>query len=188
MHPAISLFPSERWYGGQLCDSPCTLAPHNWAEWVQSGTAPMLGPCVFLDVCAGGIIGGEAQDRRGSWANASEAKAVAMVLLHLQQRWGVAVCDARRVRVLTFYAAQVQAISTMLARTKGSCGSGRGHVAVHTVDGSQGAEADVIVLSFVRSNTRSRIGFVAEPRRLNVALTRAKQALYVCIFVHRPSM
>ena len=50
-------------------------------------------------------------------------------------------------------------------------------VAVSTVDGSQGAEADVILLSLVRANSRGSIGFVREFRRLNVAITRAKQAL-----------
>lgn len=53
---------------------------------------------------------------------------------------------------------------------------------VHTVDGSQGAEADVVIVSFVRSNPPrgnkgTRIGFVDDARRLNVALTRARHAL-----------
>ena len=58
---------------------------------------------------------------------------------------------------------------------------------VHTVDGSQGAEADVVIISFVRSNTvrlrqgkatgMTRVGFVDDARRLNVALTRARQLL-----------
>ena len=50
-------------------------------------------------------------------------------------------------------------------------------VSVHMVDASQGAESDIIVLSFVRSNGRGSIGFVSDARRLNVALTRGRQSL-----------
>jgi hypothetical protein len=52
---------------------------------------------------------------------------------------------------------------------------------VHTVDSFQGNEADVIITSLVRNNTlttvRSALGFIADPERLNVILSRAKQLL-----------
>lgn len=47
-------------------------------------------------------------------------------------------------------------------------------VAVHTVDSFQGSEAAVVICSFVRSNPQSRVGFLSDYKRLNVALTRAK--------------
>ena len=46
---------------------------------------------------------------------------------------------------------------------------------VETINAFQGQEADVVICSFVRSNPHSKLGFVADPRRLTVALTRARR-------------
>lgn len=53
------------------------------------------------------------------------------------------------------------------------------NIAVNTVDGFQGQERDIIYISLVRSNSSSEIGFLADIRRMNVALTRAKKKLVI---------
>ena len=53
------------------------------------------------------------------------------------------------------------------------------NINVSTIDAFQGQEADVIILSLVRSNSQGKIGFLSDYRRMNVALTRAKKKLIV---------
>ena len=73
--------------------------------------------------------------------------------------------------MLTPYNAQVQALRAALG--------GHAGLEIGTVDGLQGREKEAVVLSLVRSNDRGEIGFLAELRRLNVALTRARRHLCV---------
>jgi superfamily I DNA and/or RNA helicase len=54
-------------------------------------------------------------------------------------------------------------------------------VEISTVDGFQGREKDAIVLSATRSNEKGEVGFLADARRMNVAVTRArKHCVLVC--------
>ncbi|MCR9084365.1 MAG: Upf1 family helicase, partial [Cyclobacteriaceae bacterium] len=50
-------------------------------------------------------------------------------------------------------------------------------ITIDTVDGFQGQERDLMLISLTRSNERGEIGFLADERRMNVALTRAKRKL-----------
>ena len=58
-------------------------------------------------------------------------------------------------------------------------GAGRLGVEVRTVDGYQGREKEVVVVSLVRSNPRGAVGFLEESRRLNVAVTRARRCAII---------
>jgi superfamily I DNA and/or RNA helicase len=55
----------------------------------------------------------------------------------------------------------------------------RRHISVDSIDGFQGQERDIIVISLVRSNERGDIGFLSDLRRMNVAITRARMKLII---------
>ena len=76
----------------------------------------------------------------------------------------------RDVGVITPYAAQVRLLRERLAAPG---------LEIDSVDGFQGREKEAIVLSLVRSNTENDVGFLADVRRTNVALTRARRKLLV---------
>jgi superfamily I DNA and/or RNA helicase len=79
--------------------------------------------------------------------------------------------------VISPYNAQVSAIEEGVRKYRKS-GSGF-TVSVRSVDGFQGGETDVIIISTVRCNGNGSIGFLSNRKRANVALTRAR---YTCIY------
>lgn len=76
--------------------------------------------------------------------------------------------------VITPYTKQVKEISEKLSNNKIPKG-----VEVRTVDGFQGREKEIILISLVRSNNDNEIGFLINEQRMNVLLTRAKCAMIV---------
>ena len=82
------------------------------------------------------------------------------------------------VGIISPYRAQVQYLRHMIKKTD-FYKPFRKIIAVNTVDGFQGQERDIIVISMVRSNEEGQIGFLRDLRRMNVAITRARMKLII---------
>ena len=82
------------------------------------------------------------------------------------------------VGIISPYRAQVQLLRRMLMKWE-FFKPFRRQISVNTVDGFQGQERDVIVISMVRSNDEGQIGFLRDLRRMNVAITRARMKLII---------
>jgi len=124
--------------------------------------------------------GREQKSHSGSYYNIKEACTVVAFLRMLRKgaRQGQQGrpessfwCTSNKIRVITFYSAQVSMLKQLLRKER------MPNVSVATVDSSQGCEADIVILSFVRT---TKAGFLADDRRMNVALTRAKYKL-ICL-------
>ena len=82
------------------------------------------------------------------------------------------------VGIISPYRAQVQYLRSLLMKRE-FFKPFRRQISVNTVDGFQGQERDVIVISLVRSNDEGQIGFLRDLRRMNVAITRARMKLII---------
>lgn len=82
------------------------------------------------------------------------------------------------VGIISPYRAQVQYLRRMIKHSD-FFKPYRGLITVNTVDGFQGQERDIIVISLVRSNADGQIGFLSDLRRMNVAITRARMKLMI---------
>lgn len=161
MNEAIAAFPNEEFYGGRL-----THGQQN-----RTWTVGTLPPISGVDV-----RGEERRTPGKSYFNELEAKAVGRSVSQLL----FAGLRPDQIGVITPYSGQVGKIRARL-RDLEDVDSGVDRIDVATVDGFQGAERVAIVVSFVRSNPDGYSGFLTfpneGPRRLNVALTRAKKRL-----------
>ncbi|KAI0566443.1 RNA helicase [Gracilaria domingensis] len=164
MHPFLSAFPSVTFYEGTLQngvsaeDRKSSLAEFPWIEssrpmifWSQTGPE---------EVSASGT----------SYLNRVEAAVVEKAVTHLLKA-GVA---ADQIGVITPYEGQRAYVVSHFARMGPLRHELYRDVEVASVDAFQGREKAYIILSCVRSNEHQGIGFLADPRRLNVALTRAR--------------
>ncbi|MGP1417737.1 ATP-binding protein, partial [Prevotella fusca] len=87
------------------------------------------------------------------------------------------------VGVISPYRAQVQYLRSLIKKRE-FFKPYRSLISVNTVDGFQGQERDVILISLVRSNDDGQIGFLRDLRRMNVAITRARMKLIILGNVH----
>jgi hypothetical protein len=157
MHQAIMRFPSEALYGGRLVAHP-----------EAAGRALDDAPLEVIDTSGRGFEDAtpEGSDSR---ENEGEAALVAAEVERLLAR-GVAPGE---VAVIAPYEAQVRRLRALLAPRLDE------GLEVDTVDGFQGREKEAVVVSLTRANADGEVGFLADVRRMNVALTRARRKLVV---------
>jgi superfamily I DNA and/or RNA helicase len=167
MNENIMNWSSVALYGGEL-EAHESVRSHVLADLdhVEESAETTL-PLLFIDTAGCDFDETTAGDG-GSKSNVGEAEVVGQHLEALIES-GVRPDE---IAIVTPYNAQVQLLR---ARLRSSYES----LEIDTVDGFQGREKEAIILSLVRSNSLREVGFLADRRRLNVAVTRARRHVAV---------
>ncbi|KAI5239264.1 upf1 regulator of nonsense transcripts [Aureobasidium subglaciale] len=169
MHPCLSEFPSNMFYEGSLqngvtmhqrlrrdVDFPWPVADSPMMFWSNLGNE---------EISASGT----------SYLNRTEAQNVEKLVT----RFFKAGVQPQDIGIITPYEGQRSYVVSSMQATGTFKKEYYKEIEVASVDAFQGREKDFIILSCVRSNDHQGIGFLSDPRRLNVALTRAKYGLVV---------
>ncbi|XP_045342158.1 DNA-binding protein SMUBP-2 isoform X2 [Leopardus geoffroyi] len=167
MHRAIMQWASEALYHGRLTAHP-SVAGHLLRDLPGVAATEETGiPLLLVDTAGCGLFELEEEDDQ-SKGNPGEVR---LVSLHVQAlvEAGVRASD---IAVITPYNLQVDLLRQSLAHR-------HPELEIKSVDGFQGREKEAVVLSFVRSNRKGEVGFLAEDRRINVAVTRARRHVAV---------
>lgn len=170
MNEQIMRFSSDWFYGGMVEATPQIrfrgiLDFDNPMAWID--TADVEGKEEFVGESFGRI-------------NRAEAQLTLDTLQEYFTKIGKQrILDERiDVGVISPYRAQVQLLRRLIKK-KEFFKPYRGLISVNTVDGFQGQERDIIVISLVRANADGQIGFLSDLRRMNVAITRARMKLII---------
>ena len=170
MHEDIMRFSSDYFYGGMVETAPqvkhrSILEYDNPMMWVD--TAGLDCKEEFVGETFGRI-------------NKAEANLTLETLtLYLKKIGKERILEERiDVGVISPYRAQVQHLRRLIAKS-GDLKPFRHLISVNTVDGFQGQERDIIIISLVRANEEGQIGFLRDLRRMNVAITRARMKLII---------
>ena len=174
MNDRIMRFSSDWFYGGLLESAPQIrhrgiLDYDNPMVWID--TSQIEGDEVYQEQFVGESFGR---------LNKAEADLTLQTLEDYFRKIGrQRILDERiDVGVISPYRAQVQYLRSQL-RKKEFFKPYRHCITVNTVDGFQGQERDIILISLVRANTEGQIGFLRDLRRMNVAITRARMKLFI---------
>lgn len=173
MHPQIRDFPSRYFYQSRLVDSDSVSSLPDEPYHRDA----LLRPYVFYDVSHG------RESHKGnsvSYQNVTEAQFAARLYEYLQSFIKAAGINKVSVGVITPYKLQLKCLQQEFGSLLASEPDSKS-VYINTVDAFQGQERDVIIMSCVRASSHG-VGFVADIRRMNVALTRARRCLWVCMF------
>jgi len=170
MHPCLSEFPSQSFYDGSL-QNGVTLNERLYAGIDFPWPRPDM-PMFFYN-----STGGEEISASGtSYLNRTEASNIEKLVTYFLK----AGVKPHQIGVITPYEGQRAYICSVFQRQTAFSHKAYEEIEVASVDSFQGREKDFILLSCVRSNQNQGIGFLNDPRRLNVALTRAKYGLVIC--------
>lgn len=169
MNKEIMGFSSHWFYHGRL-----TAAP----EVADRLVSPIDTPLMWIDTSQCHF--GEKESRTLSRSNAEEARLLIHTLRDYVEMIGLTKIQDERVDfgIISPYRAQVRLIRKLL-RWQKFFRTLRRQIAVNSVDGFQGQERDVIIISMVRDNEKGTIGFLRDLRRMNVAITRARMKLII---------
>ena len=168
MHADIMAFPNRTFYSDEL------LAAND----VAGRTLADLPPLTFVDTAGRGWdeerSAPEADTKGRSHASIRNPEEANFTVGRVREL--MAAHPEATVGVIAPYRAQVTLLEDLLhAETADS----NGRLTIQTVDGFQGQERDIMVIGLTRSNAEGTVGFLAEHRRMNVAMTRAKMHLLV---------
>ncbi len=190
MHPAIAALVSRCFYGDLETHPDCARRFASEAPPYRSTSSVALPPhpIVVIDIpYVQSSVGQDHGDKEPLWHNPSEVEAAVHALSALRRN--TSSLRPPTLAVLSPYGRQVKQLDLAL---KGGRADQLAHLnefsaasldgqLCHTVDSFQGNEADVVVLSLVRNNqhagVRKALGFLSNPQRMNVALSRARWKL-----------
>ena len=178
MNDEIMQFSSDYFYHGQM-----TSAPEVAHRVIHEGDAPIL----WFDTSTINLGEDEQDNFKEQFigetfgrVNKGEANLTLSLLQIYFQRVGKQrILDDRiDVGIISPYRAQVQYLKRLIKK-RAFFKPYRHLISVNTVDGFQGQERDVILISLVRANDTGQIGFLRDLRRMNVAITRARMKLII---------
>ncbi|XP_057781571.1 uncharacterized protein LOC130999895 [Salvia miltiorrhiza] len=170
MHPSISWFPNSNFYQNQILDGPNVQSKSYEKSYLEG---EMFGPYSFINIRGGRE---ELDDVGVSRRNMVEVAVIVKLVQKLFKAWSSSKGNLS-IGLISPYAAQVAAIQDKLQTRYDNLE--RFTVKVKSIDGFQGGEEDIIIISTVRSHKGGSIGFLCSPKRTNVALTRACHCLWI---------
>ena len=170
MHEDIMRFPSRWFYHDELEAAP---------EVKYRGILDFDTPASWIDTSELDLQEKAVAEGTGR-LNTGEAELLVRELKNYMERIGIRRILEEHIDfgVISPYRAQVHYLRHLLKKEPffRPC---RRLITVHTVDGFQGQERDVIMISLVRANEKGQIGFLRDLRRMNVAITRARMKLLI---------
>ena len=170
MHEDMMRFPSRWFYHDELEAAP---------EVKYRGVLDFDTPASWIDTSELDLQEKAVAEGTGR-LNTGEAELLVRELKNYMERIGIRRILEEHIDfgVISPYRAQVHYLRHLLKKEPffRPC---RRLITVHTVDGFQGQERDVIMISLVRANEKGQIGFLRDLRRMNVAITRARMKLLI---------